>query len=663
MTLKLYAHDMSLPCRAVYLTAAALGLELDIIHIDVWKKQQYTSSFLKINPYHTVPTLDDGGYIVWESGAINIYLISKYGKHTTLYPNDIGKRVIIHQMLFYGIQVMTNFSKIFITALKSGEIVSHLEKEAKELYKMLEKYLENNKWIAGDTVTLADLTYIPIITSLALVVPITSNNFPSLMRWIEEAKKLSYYHENEKGLNDWKHFIANKFKLFITVDINIKAKQSSSFIVSYYARRIRPSTNSREVDTLIVIQMTLKLYTQDRSAPCRAVYMLAAALELHLELIIVDVWNKQQYSPDFLKINPNHTIPTLDDDGTIIWDSSAINIYLVSKYGKNSTFYPENYKQRAIINQRLFYNAETVFPFGKRTTYFAVIRKPVPNKDVKAHKIYTNVEAFLKNNKWIAGDNITIADFIFIPNITTLMLLTPITSEKYPNITRCSSYLGKLYLLIMTLKLYSLDSSPPVRAVYLTAEALGLELERIDVNLLKFDNLKPEFLKKNPQHTVPTLDDDGKIIWDSHAIIIYLVSKYGKDKSLYPDDDYKRAIIHQRLHFESSLAFPAFIRIVMPLLLGDAETIPDNLIKETIQVYEFMEKFLTGNKWAIGDEVTLADLSLIPTVTTLNCLVPMDKQKYPNIFRWIGQAEKLSYYQPNIKGLESFRSKLKKFVS
>lgn len=55
----------------------------------------------------------------------------------------------------------------------------------------------------------------------------------------------------------------------------------------------------------------------------------------------------------------------------------------------------------------------------------------------------------------------------------------------------------------------------------------------------------------NPLHTIPVLDDGGKIIRDSHAIIPYLADKYGKNDSLYPKDHYRRAIINQKLHFDS----------------------------------------------------------------------------------------------------------------
>lgn len=67
----------------------------------------------------------------------------------------------------------------------------------------------------------------------------------------------------------------------------------------------------------------------------------------------------------------------------------------------------------------------------------------------------------------------------------------------------------------------------------------------------------------NPQHTVPTLDDDGYILWDSHAINAYLVEKYGKDDSFYPKDLKKRGIVDQRLHFDTGVLFPPAFETVV----------------------------------------------------------------------------------------------------
>lgn len=63
---------------------------------------------------------------------------------------------------------------------------------------------------------------------------------------------------------------------------------------------------------------------------------------------------------------------------------------------------------------------------------------------------------------------------------------------------------------------------------------------------------------------MPTLvDDDGFAIWDSHAIITYLVAKYAKNDALYPQDLKKKAIVDQRLHFESGTVFARMLKITV----------------------------------------------------------------------------------------------------
>ncbi|KAF2901361.1 hypothetical protein ILUMI_04819, partial [Ignelater luminosus] len=104
-------------------------------------------------------------------------------------------------------------------------------------------------------------------------------------------------------------------------------------------------------------------------------------------------------------------------------------------------------------------------------------------------------------------------------------------------------------------KLYMIDLSPPVRTVLLTEKALGITLDHKIVTFTKQEQLAPDFLRLSPQHTIPTLVDNGYVIWDSHAIIAYLIGKYANDDSLYPKHYEKRATIDQRLSFDSEVVF------------------------------------------------------------------------------------------------------------
>ncbi|KAF2894318.1 hypothetical protein ILUMI_11856 [Ignelater luminosus] len=210
----------------------------------------------------------------------------------------------------------------------------------------------------------------------------------------------------------------------------------------------------------------------------------------------------------------------------------------------------------------------------------------------------------------------------------------------------------------MAPRLYMMETCPAVRSVLLTAKALGITLDLVRMDLSKGENLIPEYLKLNPQHTVPTLDDDGLVITDSHSIDSYLVEKYASGNSLYPKDPCQRAILNQRLYFDSGVLFPRMLTILKPLLQKEKD-IPNEKLADVIEAYEFLEKFLEDQQWIAGNSVTLADLSLIATVTSSDVIVSIDEKKFPNIVGWIKRAKDLPYYSANEAGLDMFRNLVK----
>nr|AIL23541.1 glutathione S-transferase epsilon [Tenebrio molitor] len=196
--------------------------------------------------------------------------------------------------------------------------------------------------------------------------------------------------------------------------------------------------------------------------------------------------------------------------------------------------------------------------------------------------------------------------------------------------------------------------SQPVRATLMTIRALGICVELKEVNLIEGEQLLSDFIKINPQHSVPTLvQDDGFVLWDSHAIMAYLVDKYGNNDSLYPRELRKRAIINQRLHFDNGVLFP--INALGPVIYGGERSVPLEKIQRVEEAYGFVEKFLQGQDWIAGDAVTIADFSIIPSITTLDLVVPIDPERFPNVVAWIGRAEKLPCYDVNKRGLDQLK--------
>ncbi|XP_062129506.1 glutathione S-transferase 1-like [Drosophila sulfurigaster albostrigata] len=208
--------------------------------------------------------------------------------------------------------------------------------------------------------------------------------------------------------------------------------------------------------------------------------------------------------------------------------------------------------------------------------------------------------------------------------------------------------------------LYGIDRSPPFRAVKLTLAALELPYELVSVNVVAKEHLSEAYVKKNPQHTIPMLEDGDATIWDSHAIITYLVSKYGKDDSLYPKDLLKRAVVDQRLHFESGVVFANSLRAITKSVFFLAQkVIPKDKIQTVVEVYDFVESFLKGHDYIAGDKLTVADFSLISSVSSLTAYLEIDSAKYPNTTAWIKRLEQLPYYSANDVGKKQFIEAIK----
>ncbi|XP_047526704.1 glutathione S-transferase 1-like [Vanessa atalanta] len=196
----------------------------------------------------------------------------------------------------------------------------------------------------------------------------------------------------------------------------------------------------------------------------------------------------------------------------------------------------------------------------------------------------------------------------------------------------------------MPLKLYKMDLSPPVCAALMVCDVHSVPIEMIEVNLLAKDHLKPEYLKKNPMHTIPMLEDDDLIIHDSHAILTYLTEKYGKDDSLYPKDLKKRALVDQKLFFDTLLFFR--MRSVTYAALFEGVRKPtEKQIKDLHEAYSFLEAFLSNTKFVAGDNMTIADISILASVAAIRHIVPIDASKYPKTAAWFKFMESQSFYK------------------
>ncbi|KAF5279722.1 hypothetical protein FQA39_LY05412 [Lamprigera yunnana] len=208
----------------------------------------------------------------------------------------------------------------------------------------------------------------------------------------------------------------------------------------------------------------------------------------------------------------------------------------------------------------------------------------------------------------------------------------------------------------MVYKLLKLKASPPCRAVSIIAKALNVEIDEHEIDYRNGEHLQPEFLKLNPLHTVPILDDDGLILCDSHAIAVYLIFKHAKDDSLYPKDPRQRALVDQKNAFDLGIIFPMLRTVDTAYMNHEIKELTEKMIKDIKNVYNYLETFLKNSEWIAIDRLTIADVHCVTTVTCLNYHVKIEPEDYPNTFNWMKRCLEMPYFGNDSERLQLFEN-------
>ncbi|XP_068157670.1 glutathione S-transferase D2-like [Drosophila tropicalis] len=187
---------------------------------------------------------------------------------------------------------------------------------------------------------------------------------------------------------------------------------------------------------------------------------------------------------------------------------------------------------------------------------------------------------------------------------------------------------------------YYVPGSAPCRSVIMVAKALGLELNKKLVNLFEGEQLKPEYVKINPQHTVPTLVDNGFALWESRAILVYLVEKYGKDDTLYPKNPKEQALVNQRLYFDMGTLYQSYVEYYYPQFRFNKPADPE-AFKKVEAAFDYLDTFLEAQEFVAGGQLTVADIAILASVSTFD-ISEFDLSKYHNVSKWYANAKKVT---------------------
>ena len=188
------------------------------------------------------------------------------------------------------------------------------------------------------------------------------------------------------------------------------------------------------------------------------------------------------------------------------------------------------------------------------------------------------------------------------------------------------------------MRLYCSPLSGHAHRARLGLSLLGIPFEEVNVNLKAGENRTPEYLRINAFGQVPVLDDDGVIIPDSNAILVYVAKKYGRTDWL-PETPVEAARVQRWLSVAAGqVAFgPCAARLIN---IVDAPFNAEEVIARSHALLRILNAELAGRDWIAADAPTIADVALYSYIAR----APegnVDLSGYTHVNAWLKRVEAL----------------------
>ncbi|KVN96700.1 glutathione S-transferase [Burkholderia ubonensis] len=201
------------------------------------------------------------------------------------------------------------------------------------------------------------------------------------------------------------------------------------------------------------------------------------------------------------------------------------------------------------------------------------------------------------------------------------------------------------------IRVYSFPLSGHAHRVRLFLSLLGVPFEVVDVDLAAGEQRRPAFLALNPFGQVPVIDDDGVVLSDSNAILVYLAKRYG-DAHWLPDDPAGAAAVQRWLSLAAGpiAAGPAAARLVTvfgaPLDHAQAKRV-------AVRLFDVIDAEFAKQPFAAGAQPTIADIAAYTYIAHApEGGVSLDP--YPHLRAWLARVEAL----PGFVGMPPTRAGL-----
>jgi glutathione S-transferase len=200
------------------------------------------------------------------------------------------------------------------------------------------------------------------------------------------------------------------------------------------------------------------------------------------------------------------------------------------------------------------------------------------------------------------------------------------------------------------LKVLGRANSINVQKVLWICDELSIPFDREDLGG-GFGGLDtPEYRRKNPNGLVPTIDDDGVIVWESNTIVRYLAARYGAGL-LWPEDPAVRAESDKWMDWQLTTYWPdvrnIFLQIVRtPEVRRNAQVIEEARVK-AIGAAMALNTALEGKEFLVGNTLTIGDIA-VGVVAYRFFALDFEKPSLPHLESWYARLADRPAFQRQV---------------
>jgi glutathione S-transferase len=194
--LTIWGRTNSINVQKVLWCCAELGVEYE--RIDMAGTFGFTPEYVALNPNTLVPTIDDAGFVLWESNVIVRYLAAKHGDGT-LYPRDLKLRAEADRWMEWQVTTLwAAIRPIFFGFVRTPPdqrdhaALAVAQRQSDQALTILDRHLADRPFVAGESLTMGDIPA-GIAVYRWLELPIEHAEFPHVGRWYRSLAERSGY--------------------------------------------------------------------------------------------------------------------------------------------------------------------------------------------------------------------------------------------------------------------------------------------------------------------------------------------------------------------------------------------------------------------------------------------------------------------------------------